>query len=138
MKKVTISLHILSWVDADVSEEVMEDDDRRGASDENSGYSSSSVYGHALQAITMDEVSSNLEARTPFSDASAFSGAEQMAIDDIRPVSVTQTLSGNAQSYPISSLQELEEYTLPVRLFDHSVPTSDHFIYSAELPVDGM
>jgi len=114
----------------------MEDDDRRGAIDENSEYSSSSVYGPALQASTMDEVSSNLDARTPFSDTSAFSGGEQMAINDINPVSVNQTLSGNAQSYPISSLQELEEYTLPV-LFDQSVPTSYHFIYSAELPVDG-
>ena len=57
-----------------------------------------------------------------------------MAINDIRPVSVTETLFGNAQSYPISSLQELEEYTLPVP-FDHAVPPSDYFIYSAELPV---
>jgi len=128
-------LHIL-WHHTDAAETFMEGDERRAAGNENSGYSSSSVYDPALQPSTMDEVSPNLEVRTPFSDTSAFSGGEQIAINDIHPVSVTQTLSSTAQSYPILSLQELEEYTLPVP-FDHSHTTSDHFIYTAEVPVDG-
>ena len=108
------------------------------AGNEHSGYSCSPVYGPVLQPTTMDQVSSNLEPRTPFSDSSSFSGGELIAINNALPVSVTQTLSSNVEPYPISSLQELEEFTLPVSFFDHSHPTSDHFIYSAELPVDGI
>lgn len=95
-----------------------------------------SVYGTGLQPGVMDGSSSTLEPRTSFSEISAFGGGEQMAISDIGPFSVSETLSPPAQPYSISSLQELEEYTLPVP-FDHPHATSNHFIFSAELSVDG-
>ena len=85
----------------------------------------------------MDESSSTLEPRTPFSETSAFSGGEQMAISELGLFSVSETLSAPAQPYPISSLQELEEYTLPVP-FDHPHATSDHFIFSTEFQVGGI
>ena len=85
----------------------------------------------------MDEKSSSLEPLTPFSDSSAYSTGEQMAIGGLGPFSVSGTLSAaHTQPYPVSSLQELEEFTLPVP-FDDAHATLDHFIYSAELQVDG-
>ena len=112
------------------------DDESRRSADANSRRRPQ-VYGPPPRTTENYEHPSPLAPLTPSTDRSPFNGAEHTFINELRPNSAGQTLSANVQHYPVPSLQELEEYTLPIP-FDRPSSNSDHFIYSAALAANGI